>query len=505
MAKIKRLQPRLVKGFRDVLGQSVADRERMIARIRSVYDLYGFMPLETPLIEYLDVLGKHLPDTDTPEEGVYSFRNPDDEEWIALRYDLTAPLSRMFAEHRRDLPTPFRRYQIGTVCRYEKPGPGRFRQFTQCDLDTVGAAKMSADVEILCALCDAFEAIGLPRGGYRMKVNNRKIVNGLLEKAGLPLEGGRHLVVNEKPVEVAVIVMRTLDKLDRLGRQGVELLLGEGRKDESGAFIKGAGLSADERRPILDYLDLSLETSGRSEVLQALEEQVGSTKAGGEGVMELREIDRLLSAAGFDEERVAFDPTIIRGLGYYTGPVFEAELTLETVDEDGRPVRFGSVGGGGRYDTLVQRFTGEKVPATGASIGVDRLIEALKLVETGDEEAPLPPVLVTTMDKSLTEEYQRMTFELRAHGIRAEMFHGGGNFKKQLKYADLRGCPAAVIMGSNEFENGRVSIKDLRMGAELSNEIEDHETWRKDQPAQVEVGRNEMVQAILDIFARWKR
>ncbi len=228
-------------------------------------------------------------------------------------------------------------------------------------------------------------------------------------------------------------------------------------------------------------------------------------KNGAEGIDELRQIDALLTAAGYDEERVGLDPTIIRGLGYYTGPVFEAELTLETVDEKGRSVRFGSVGGGGRYDTLIQRFTGEKVPATGASIGVDRLIEALKLIESKETDAPLPPVLITTMDKSLTEEYQKLVFELRGHGIRAEMFHGGGNFKKQLKYADQRGCPVAVIMGSNEFENGRISIKDLRMGAELSSEIEDHETWRKDQPAQMEVNRDKMVETVLEIFDRWKR
>jgi histidyl-tRNA synthetase len=481
MAKQKK-QPRpkaeTPKGFRDYFGAEVTERNRMLAQIAEVYDRYGFDPLETSAVETVEALGKFLPDVDRPNDGVFAFE--DDGTWLALRYDMTAPLARVAAQFRNDLPSPYRRYTMGPVWRNEKPGPGRFRQFYQCDADTVGSASVAADAEICAMLADTLEAVGIPRGDYIVRVNNRKVLNGVLEVAGLSSEDKEH----ERG-----IVLRAIDKLDKFGPEGVRLLLGKGRMDESGDFTDGAGLSDAQADVVMGFVaanalaaealsanvaealekgepatsnlsramysllneDMAPDKPGATDpaaagirtkvTLDHLRELVGASKAGLEGVAELEQIADLLAAQGYGPDRIVIDPSVVRGLGYYTGPVYEAELTFEITDEKGRPRQFGSVAGGGRYDDLVKRFTGQEVPATGISIGVDRLLAALRAKGRigGTHEGP---VVVTVMDRDRMADYQAMASELRAAGIRAEVYLGNPkNFGNQLKYADKRKAP----------------------------------------------------------------
>lgn len=486
----RRPVPRVPRGFRDTFSANVVSRQRMIDTIRKVYERYGFAPLETSAVEYVDALGKFLPESSTPAGGIFAFQD-EDNSWLALRYDLTAPLSRFFAEHRNDIPLPFRRFQVGPVWRNEKPGPGRYREFYQFDIDTVGTASMGADAEVCCVLADALEALHIPRGDYVIKVNNRKALNGVLEVVGLPTDENTSLTV-----------LRAIDKLDRLGLEGVRSLLGKGREDESGDFTEGAHLRDEQVQRIIDLL--SVAAGRRSDVCDKFAELVRGSQVGEEGVAELREIDAFLTAVGYMEDRVTFDPTVVRGLAYYTGPVFEAQLTFEVPDESGQKQQFGSVAGGGRYDYLVERFLGEKVPATGASIGVDRLLSALAaLGQLGTLETSAP-VVVTVMDRERVLDYERMTFELRQAGIAAEMYLGEGGFRKQLQYADERGSVVVVIAGSREFEAGQVSLKDLRLGRELSKEITDREAWVKEQPSQVVIKAENLVAEVRAILDRYK-
>ncbi len=481
---------RLPRGLRDTFAGNVVARQRMIDTIRGVYERYGFAPLETPAFEYVDALGKYLPDGDIPAGGIFAFRD-EDSSWVALRYDLTAPLSRIFSEHRNDLPIPFRRYQVGLVWRNERPGPGRFREFYQFDIDTVGSASMAADAEVCCVLADALEALQISRGDYVIRVNDRKALNGVVEVAGLPTDE-----------QTSLTLLRAIDKLDRLGLEGVRQLLGKGRTDESGDFTEGAHLTEGQAQRIIDLL--SVKEDSRAKVCDRFEEIVRGSAVGQEGVAELREIDRFLTAAGYAEDRVVFDPTVVRGLAYYTGPVFEAALTFEVADEAGEKRQFGSVAGGGRYDYLVERFIGEKVPATGASIGVDRLLSALEALGKVDTQDSSAPVVVTVMDKDRALDYQKLTFELRGAGIAAEMYLGDGNFRDQLRYADARGAVVAVIAGSREFEAGQVSLKDLRLGRELSKQFTERQAWLKEQPAQVTVPVENILSEVRAILARYQ-
>ncbi|PPB79906.1 histidyl-tRNA synthetase [Albidovulum inexpectatum] len=471
------------KGFRDYFGSDVTERKAMLDRIAEVYHRHGFEPLETSAVETVEALGKFLPDVDRPNEGVFAWKD-DDAGWLALRYDLTAPLARVAAQYRNDLPFPYRRYAMGPVWRNEKPGPGRFRQFYQCDADTVGAPTVAADAEICGMLSEALEEVGIPRGDYVVRVNNRKVLNGVMEVAGIldPTDPSRFETERG-------IVMRAIDKIDRLGEAGVRALIGEGRLDESGDFTKGAGLSQEQADVVLGFM--SARGADGAQTLARLGELVGSSETGREGVAELATIAELLDAQGYGPDRIVIDPSVVRGLGYYTGPVFEAELTFEIRDEKGRPRQFGSVAGGGRYDDLVKRFTGQTVPATGVSIGVDRLLAALRA--KGRVQADTRgPVVVTVMDRDRMAEYQAMAAELRRAGIRAEVYLGNPkNFGNQLKYADRRNAPVAIIQGSDEAARGVVQIKDLYLGAKLAAEAT-HEEW-KAQPAQFEAPREDLV------------
>ena len=470
------------KGFRDYFGAEVTERKAMLDRIAGVYHRYGFDPLETSAVETVEALGKFLPDVDRPNEGVFAWQD-EDADWLALRYDLTAPLARVAAQYRNDLPSPYRRYAMGPVWRNEKPGPGRFRQFYQCDADTVGSASVAADAEICAMLADALEEVGIPRGDYVVKVNNRKVLNGVMEVAGL---------AGEDKHDERGIVLRAIDKIDRLGPDGVRALLGEGRKDESGDFTKGAGLSSDQAEVVMGFTTAKRDTG--AETVARLHELVGGSEIGAEGVAELEAIAALLEAQGYGPDRIVLDPGVVRGLGYYTGPVYEAELTFEILDEKGRKRQFGSVAGGGRYDGLVKRFTGQDVPATGVSIGVDRLLAALRAKGRVSGEVA-GPVVVTVMDRDRMADYMAMVGELRRAGMRAEVYLGNPkNFGNQLKYADKRASPVAVIQGGNEAAAGTVILKDLILGAKIA-ESATLEEW-KDRPAQVEVPRADLVAAV---------
>ncbi len=488
MAKAKK-QPRpkaaTPKGFRDYFGDEVTARKAMLDAIAEVYHRYGFDALETSAVETVEALGKFLPDVDRPNEGVFAWE--EEKDWLALRYDLTAPLARVAAQYRNDLPFPYRRYAMGPVWRNEKPGPGRFRQFYQCDADTVGAASVAADAEICAMLCDTLEAVGIQRGDYVVRINNRKVLNGVMEVAGILDPDDPSKFETERG-----IVLRAIDKLDRLGPDGVRALLGAGRKDDSGDFTKGAGLSEDQAETVLAFVSAGRDSGAAT--VAALRALVAGSSVGLAGVDELETIAALLEAQGIGADRAVIDPSVVRGLGYYTGPVYEAELTFEITGDDGKPRQFGSVAGGGRYDDLVRRFTGQEVPATGVSIGVDRLLAALHA--TGRVGGATPgPVVVTVMDRDRMADYQAMAGALRQAGIRAEVYLGNPkNFGNQMKYADRRGAPLAVIQGSDEAARGVVQIKDLVLGARMAQEATLDE-W-KAQPAQFEVPLADLVSAI---------
>jgi len=456
------------------------------------------------MIEYLDSLGKFLPDKDAPGEGVFAFRD-DDEDWVALRYDLTAPLARYVAQNRNELTTPYRRYQVGPVFRQEKPGPGRFRQFYQCDFDTVGSRSMAVDAEVCALLTDAFETLGIDAGDYAVKLNNRKVLNGILAQAGVAVVGDEASVDEVAAARaVRAHVLRSVDKLDRVGLDGVRDLLGKGREDESGDFTHGVGLADDQIDRIIGFVSAGSQpgadgttggTATRGEVLARVSELVGDDDEGREGVDELATIDSLLSAMELGSDQVEIDPTVVRGLDYYTGPVFEAVLTFET-DDGGERRSFGSVAGGGRYDDLVKRFTGQEVAACGASIGVDRLLAALRALDQLDSSASAGPVVVTVMDRDHLADYQAMVAELRRADIPAELFLGNKNIGNQLKYADRRGSAVAVIAGGDEFDAGTVVVKNLLYGKEVSQGIDDRDEWLKAENVQQTVNRNELVSTV---------
>src|SRR6056297_2678196 len=490
MAKTKK-QPRpkaeTPKGFRDYFGAEVSQRAEMLQKIAGVYHRYGFDALESAAVETVEALGKFLPDVDRPNEGVFAWQEDDETgkgDWLALRYDLTAPLARVYAQHRNDLSLPYRRYAMGPVWRNEKPGPGRCRQYYQCDADTVGSGTVAADAEICAMLADTLEVVGIPRGDYIVRVNNRKVLKGVLESMGLSDDAQRDAV------------LRTIDKFDKVGEAGVRELLGKGRLDASGAYIDGVGLSDAQAEPVIAFLTSKGETAAQT--IGNLKAAVGDSKIGADGVAELEQIADLLAAGGYGPDRIVIDPSVVRGLGYYTGPVFEAELTFEILDEKGRKRQFGSVAGGGRYDDLVKRFTGQAVPATGVSIGVDRLLAALR--EKGRIGGTVEgPVVVTVMDRDRMADYQDMVADLRRAGIRAEVYLGNPkNFGNQMKYADRRGSPVAVIVGSDEFDRDVVQIKDLILGAKIA-ENATLEEW-KERPSQFEVPRADLVAKVREII-----
>ncbi|RZN18006.1 histidine--tRNA ligase [Bradyrhizobium sp. Leo121] len=492
--KPQKLKARLPRGLEDRGPTAIAATRRMTETIREVFERYGFEPVETPAMEYTDALGKFLPDQDRPNEGVFSFQD-DDEQWISLRYDLTAPLARYVAENFDHLPKPYRSYRAGYVFRNEKPGPGRFRQFMQFDADTVGSGSPAADAEMCMMAADTMEALGIPRGSYVVKVNNRKVLDGVLDAIGLGGEdnAGRRLTV-----------LRAIDKLDKFPADEVRKLLGPGRWDGGeegkGDFTKGAGLNSADAHVVLSVTE---KREDWKESIAAADIYLAKSEIGQAGVSELEEIAKLVTASGYGSDRIRIDPSVVRGLEYYTGPVYEVELLLETKDEKGRPVRFGSVGGGGRYDGLVSRFRGEPVPATGFSIGVSRLQAALTLLGKLDTRPQFGPVVVTVFDRERVADYQKMVAQLRSANIRAELYLGNPkNMGNQLKYADRRNSPCVIIQGSDEKARGEVQIKDLIEGAKAAAAIASNQEWRETRPAQFSCAEADLVAKVREVLAR---
>jgi histidyl-tRNA synthetase len=486
--KPQKLRARLPRGLGDRGPAEIAATRAMVEKIREVYERYGFEPVETPAMEFTDALGKFLPDQDRPNEGVFSFQD-DDEQWISLRYDLTAPLARYVAENFDSLPKPYRSYREGYVYRNEKPGPGRFRQFMQFDADTVGSASPAADAEMCMMAADTMEALGVPRGSYVVKVNNRKVLDGVMESIGLTDAASK------------LIVLRAVDKLDKFPIAEVEKLLGPGRWDGGeegkGDFTKGAGLRDDQAHAIATCFGDPTKAEDAAFRFLFESETVRNARE------ELTQISNLIAASGYGSDRIRIDPSVVRGLEYYTGPVYEVELTLETKDEKGRPVRFGSVGGGGRYDGLVSRFRGEPVPATGFSIGVSRLQAALTMLGKLDTTPEFGPVVVTVFDRDRVADYQKMVAHLRNANIRAELYLGNPkNMGNQLKYADRRNSPCVIIQGSDEKARGEIQIKDLIEGAKAAAAIASNQEWRETRPAQFSCPETEIVAKVREVLAR---
>ncbi len=473
-----RPQARSPRGFADRRGRDLVAERRIVQAVSAVYERWGFEPLETPAFEYADALGKFLPDADRPNEGVFALQD-DDDQWMALRYDHTAPLARFAAQSWETLPKPFRRYAYGPVWRNEKPGPGRFREFWQCDADTVGSDRPEADAEIIAMAVEGLEAAGLPTGSAVIKINNRKLLDGLLAQSGVT-----------DPAQ-KLVVMRAIDKLDRLGEGGVGDLLGKGRLDESGAFTPGAALAGPAIGAIMGFL--SAGGGSRAETLDRLSAVIGGSEAGAQGLEELARIDAALKALGVPEDQARFDPAVVRGLEYYTGPVYEAELLAPG------SVSLGSIGGGGRYDDLIARFTGEAVPATGFSFGVSRLAYALnaaRMIQGGQTDAPRGPVVVIVFSQDDMGHYLAAAGELRRAGIAAEVYLGKAGMKAQMKYADRRFSPAAVILGGDEIAAGQVTIKDLDAGRAAAAGIADNDAWKAERPGQQTVDRAHLVDVV---------
>ncbi len=466
------VEPRLSRGLRDLLPGEMIARQWMIDTVRGVYELYGFVPISTPAVEYLDVLKGSA--GQEAQQSIFTVSNPEGEA-LGLRFDLTVPLSRVIAQY-ADLPRPFRRYQVASVWRADKPGAGRFREFTQFDLDSVGVPSEVADTEILAGMCDSLTALGV--GAYRVRFSSRAMLNLLLAFAGIP--EGR-----------AADVFRVLDKLDKVGLGKVKRELTTGYVDESGDRIPGLGLAESQVEKIERFL--AIRSEARAEVVAALRELfAGVENATGE-IDVVERISSHLAALGYGDDRVSLDLSIARGLAYYTGPVFEAVLTDAP--------QFGSVFGGGRYDGLVTRFLGERVPATGASMGVDRLLAALvHLGRTGERKATAR-VLVTAMDAGLTSDYLAMTYELRRAGIPTELYLGEARVGKQLKYADQWDLAVCVLYGSNEKAAGKVTLKDMEVGRAKTAALAERGAWLAERPGQREVPRADLVAAVVEMLA----
>jgi len=434
MTKEKKLKPskELPSGFEDRQEKVLLIRDFVISNIKEVMIKYGFQYLETPSFEYTDSIGKFLPDKDRPGEGVFSFK--DENKWLSLRYDLTAPLARYVAKNFNEIPKPFKRYQLGTVWRNEKPGPGRYREFLQFDADYVGTKNLQADAELCVLISEILERCGLVKNDYTVKISSRKFTEKLFEQLKI------------KSKDQISTTLRALDKIDRLGWEEVQKLLGEGRKDKSGDYTKGANLKKDQIKIIKNALNS--KTSDSEDVLEIL---------------------KIFEAYNF--KNYEFDPSVIRGLEYYTGPIFEVNLNFEVKNLKGKTIQFGSIGGGGRYDNLVSNFGNLDCPATGISIGLDRLVFALIQKKDFNIKATRP-VIICVFDKSKTNEYVEILNILREANISSEIYPGEGKLKKQMEYANKIESPFVIFYGDDEIKKNEVKLRNLKTGEESSIKIE---------------------------------
>ncbi len=434
MSKQKNLKPskELPLGFVDRQEKELLIRDFVISNIKEVMIKYGFKYLETPSFEYTDSIGKFLPDRERPNEGVFSFK--DEKKWLSLRYDLTAPLARYVAKNYLELPKPFKRYQLGTVWRNEKPGPGRYREFLQFDADYVGTKNLQADAELCVLISEILEKCGLDKTDYVVKISSRKFTDKLFDQLKI------------KSKEQTSTILRALDKIDRLGWEEAKKLLGEGRKDKSGDYTKGANLKDDQIKIIEN----------------ALKTQIPDTE-------DISEVIKIFQAYNFKNYK--FDPSVIRGLEYYTGPIFEVNLNFEIKNSKGQTIQFGSIGGGGRYDNLVSNFGNFDCPATGISIGLDRLVFAL-MQKKDFKIKSIRPVVICIFDTNKKKEYIKILNKLRISNISSEIYPGEGKLKKQMEYANKIGSPAVILYGDDEIKTGKPTLKDLKSGKETSVSIE---------------------------------
>ena len=492
-SSINTLKASLPRGLRDVRNTELSLIKGLTSKIIPIYESYGFEELSTPSFEYTSALGKFLPDADRPNAGVFSFQD-DDEQWLSLRYDLTSPLARYVAENFDKITKPYKRYQLGNVWRNEKPGPGRYREFLQLDADIIGSNSYGVDAELIMLSADSLSALGLNDQNYNIRVSSRKLLDAILE-----------LVSESEDIDEVrrLTILRAIDKLDRVGIDGVQRLLSEGRKDESGDYTKGAGLEKSSISQILSFLESGIESKSlsRDTCLKNLSNQFGSNIIFNKAIEELSEISNIINAAGYDEKKIIIDPSVVRGLGYYTGPVYEADLTFNMETDQGLE-KFGSIGGGGRYDDLVARLKGARVPSTGISVGVSRLGSALKYLNKSSINNESLSVVVLVMDKDKRSDYYKIASSLRNEGISSECYTGDGGMKAQLKYADKRNARLAIIIGEDEVASNSVTIKDLFVGMEVSDKISDNKEWRSGKDSQKNVPINELVETIKSILSK---
>ncbi|HVK11683.1 MAG TPA: histidine--tRNA ligase [Gemmataceae bacterium] len=420
MAKL--VEPRVLKGFRDYPPALMIPRERLMDTARRVYRSYGFAPIDTPAIELTEVLlAKVEPGAEIGKQ-LYRFQDAGDRD-VALRFDLTVPLARFVSQHFGDLGLPFKRYHLGTVWRGESPQAGRFREFMQCDFDTIGTLSNAADVEIALVINDLFVALGFDR--FEIRVNNRLVLNGLLAQLGL--EGK------------TTALLRSLDKLAKIGRDKVVA-----------EMTADAGVSAAQAGQVID---LAETTGSNADILAGLDERFAGNEAARKGVANLREMVDVFRTAGVPDGRLRVDLSISRGLDYYTGTVYETFL----LDKP----EIGSVCSGGRYDNLAGSYTKQALPGVGASLGLDRLLAAMEALDLVPKTATPAPVLVVQFDAERLGDYQRVARTLRAAGIGTEVYPETKKLGQQFQYAERRGFRVAVIAGGNEFAAGVWKVKDL--------------------------------------------
>ena len=466
----------LPNGFADRQEEELLIRDLLILNIKKIMSKYGFQYLETPSFEYTDSIGKFLPDKDRPSEGVFSFE--DEKKWLSLRYDLTAPLARYAAKNFDSLPRPFKRFQLGTVWRNEKPGPGRFREFLQFDADYIGTSNLFSDAELCFLISEILNSCGLAKNEFNIKISNRKLSKGLLEKLN---------IIDEQKQS---ITLRAIDKLDRVGAEGVQYLLGKGRKDKSGDFTKGAELEESQIKEIIKFLNIK-NLSDKN--FERIREIAVDNKSMNDGIKELELMEKYFSLFNFTN--YIFDPTVVRGLEYYTGPIFEANLTFGVKNNKGQEIEFGSVGGGGRYDDLVKRFNNQECPSTGISVGLDRLIYAI-LQKNKIKAEKKNPVLICVFNEKYMDFYIKILNVLRSKNISAEIYSGSSNIKAQFKYADKRGCDFVILCGDDEVSKNVVTIKNLNVGKQMSENIKDRSEWKQSTDAQKTVAFDQLLNEI---------
>jgi histidyl-tRNA synthetase len=420
------IQPRTLKGFRDYLPESMIPRERLIGIARKVYRSYGFSPIDTPTLEYLEILtGKGSEETD---RQLYRFEDHGGRN-VGMRFDLTVPLARFVAQHINTLGTPFKRYHIAPVWRGENTQRGRYREFMQCDFDTIGTLSVAADIETGLVINDLFGEIGFKR--FTIHVNNRQVLTGLLEQIGV--------------AQQATAILRSLDKLTKIGPERT-----------ASEMVKTAGITAEQAEQVLAVATL---TGSNQEILDNLKPLVAQSELGTAGIGRLQQILDGLAAGGVPPERIKLDVSIARGLDYYTGVIFETFL-------DDLP-EIGSVCSGGRYDNLAELYTKQQLPGIGASLGLDRLLAAMDELEMIEKVKTPADILVVYFEKDQLNKYLEIAADLRQAGWAVEVFPDAKKMGKQLKYADGRGFQYALIAGSDELQRNVCQIKNLQTGESI--------------------------------------